>query len=50
MLYLRLIIFFSRGDVVVNNETLLVTDFINLKMRSTQFFRDAHKDMVYVCS
>jgi hypothetical protein len=31
------------GDVPVDSETLLVTDFVNLKIRLTQSFRGAHK-------
>jgi hypothetical protein len=27
------------GDVPVDSETLLVTDFMNLKIKSTQFFQ-----------
>jgi hypothetical protein len=36
------------GDVPVDSETFLVTDFINLKIKSTQSFRDAHRDMMCV--
>jgi hypothetical protein len=35
-------------DVSIDNETLLVTDFVNLKIKSTQSFKDAHRDRVYV--
>jgi hypothetical protein len=35
------------GDVPVDNETLLVTDFMNLKIKPTQFFRCAHKGKMY---
>jgi hypothetical protein len=34
------------GDVPVDNETLLMTDFVNLKIKPTQSFRDAHKGRV----
>jgi hypothetical protein len=36
------------GDVSIDSETLLVTDFINLKIKPTQSFRDAHIDKIYV--
>jgi hypothetical protein len=36
------------GDVPVDSETLLVTDFVNLKIKPTQSFRGAHRDMVCV--
>jgi hypothetical protein len=48
MLYLRLIILSVVGDVSVDSEALLVTDFVNLKIKPTQSFRCAHKSMVYV--
>jgi hypothetical protein len=35
-------------DVPVNHKTLLVTDFVNLKIKLAQSFRDAHTDRVYV--
>jgi hypothetical protein len=35
--------FFSEGDVPVDNKTLLVTDFVNLKIKSTQSFKYGHK-------
>jgi hypothetical protein len=40
--------FLVEGDVLVDNETLLVTDFVNLKIKSAQSFRYAHKSRVYV--
>jgi hypothetical protein len=48
VLYLRLIIFSVKGDVLVDNEMLLVTDFVNLKIKSAQSFRYTHKNRVYV--
>jgi hypothetical protein len=36
------------GDVPVDNETLLVTDFVNLKIKSAQSFGDDHRDRVCV--
>jgi hypothetical protein len=40
--------FLVRGDVLINNETLLMTDFVNLKIKLTQSFECAHIDRVYV--
>jgi hypothetical protein len=37
-----------RGDVFIDNDALLVTDFINLKIKLTQSFRYVHKNRVYV--
>jgi hypothetical protein len=34
-------------DVSINSDALLVTDFVNLKIKSDQFFRGAH--MCRVC-
>jgi hypothetical protein len=36
------------SDVPVDSETLLVTDFINLKIKLTQSFICAHRDRMYV--
>jgi hypothetical protein len=36
------------GDALIDSETLLVTDFVNLKIKLTQSFRGAHKDKVCV--
>jgi hypothetical protein len=33
-----------RGDVSVDSETFLVTDFMNIKIKPTQSFGDAHSD------
>jgi hypothetical protein len=49
MLYLRLIILSVGGDVLVDNETLLMTDFVNLKIKLIQSFKDVHRDKVCVC-
>jgi hypothetical protein len=38
MLYLWLIIFLVGDNVFIDNETLLMTDFINLKIKPTQLF------------
>jgi hypothetical protein len=40
--------FLVGGDVLINNEMLLMTDFINLKIKLTQSFECAHIDMVCV--
>jgi hypothetical protein len=37
-----------RDDVSINSETLLVTDFVNLKIKLTQSFKCAHKDRMCV--
>jgi hypothetical protein len=49
VLYLRLIILSVGGDVSVDNEALLVTDFVNFKIKPTHSFGGAHKDRIYVC-
>jgi hypothetical protein len=36
-------------DVSVDSETLLVTDFVNLKINPTQSFRGAHKSRMCMC-
>jgi hypothetical protein len=36
------------GDVPVDSETILMTDFVNLKIKTTQHFRGTHKGRVYV--
>jgi hypothetical protein len=40
---------FNKRRSPINNEMILMTDFINLKIKSTQFFKDAHKDIIYMC-
>jgi hypothetical protein len=37
-----------RDDVLVDSDALLVTDFVNLKIKSAQFFRGTHKDRLCV--
>jgi hypothetical protein len=37
-----------RADVTVNSETLLVTDFMNLKIKSARSFECVHRDRVCV--
>jgi hypothetical protein len=46
VLHLRLIILSVGGDVLVDSESLLVTDFVNLKIKPAQFFKGAHRDSV----
>jgi hypothetical protein len=41
VLYLQLIIILVGGDVY--SEAFLVTDFVNLKIKLTQFFSGAHR-------
>jgi hypothetical protein len=38
-----------RDDVSVDSELLLMTDFVDLKIKLTQFFRGAHRGRVCVC-
>jgi hypothetical protein len=49
VLYLRLIILSVGEDVPVDSETLLVTDFVNLKIKLAQSFKGAHRDSACVC-
>jgi hypothetical protein len=49
VLYLRLIIISVGGDVPVDSDAFLMIDFINFKIKPTQYFRDAHRDRVCVC-
>jgi hypothetical protein len=35
-------------DFSVDSETLLMTDFVNLKIKPAQSFRGAHRGMMYV--
>jgi hypothetical protein len=37
-----------RGNVSVDNDVLLVTDFVNLKIKSAQSFRNVHRGRIYV--
>jgi hypothetical protein len=36
------------GDIFINNEIFLVTDFVNFKIKSDQSFRDTHKSSMCV--
>jgi hypothetical protein len=49
VLYLQLIILSVGGDVPIDNETILVTDFVNHKIKSAQSFEGAHRNRMYVC-
>jgi hypothetical protein len=48
VLYLWLIILLVKDDVSIDSETLLMTDFVNFKIKLTQSFRCAHKDRMCV--
>jgi hypothetical protein len=48
VLHLRLIILLVGGDVPVDSEALLVTDFVILKIKPAQSFRVAHRGSVCV--
>jgi hypothetical protein len=50
VLYLRLIILLIGDDVSVDSDTLLVTvtDFVNLKIKSTRSFRGGYMDRICV--
>jgi hypothetical protein len=37
-----------KGDVLINSETFLMIDFMNLKIKPTQSFECTHKDRVYI--
>jgi hypothetical protein len=49
VLYLWLIILSVGSDISVDSETLLMTDFVNPKIKSVQSFRGAHRGRIYVC-
>jgi hypothetical protein len=48
VLHLRLIILSVGCDVPIDGETLLMTDFINLKIKPTQSFKCTHRSRVCV--
>jgi hypothetical protein len=35
-------------DVTVDNDALLMTEFMNLKIKLAQSFKSAHRDMMYM--
>jgi hypothetical protein len=37
-----------RGNVSVDSDVLLLIDFVNFKIKSTQYFGCAHRDMMCV--
>jgi hypothetical protein len=37
-----------KDDIFVDNDVFLMIDFINLKIKSVQSFRDVHKNNVYI--
>jgi hypothetical protein len=37
------------GDILIDSETLLLTDFMNLKIKPTQSFKGAHRDNMCIC-
>jgi hypothetical protein len=53
IIYLRLIIFSVVDDVPVDTSSStarrLLIDFMNLKIKSIQSFKDVHRDMMCVC-
>jgi hypothetical protein len=40
---------FSGDKISVNNEVILLTDFVNLKIKPAQSFEYTHRDMMHVC-
>jgi hypothetical protein len=48
VLYFQLIILSVEDDVSVDSEILLVTDFVNLKIKSAQSFKCANRGRVYI--
>jgi hypothetical protein len=49
VLYLQLIILSVEDDVFIDNEALLMTDLVNLEIKSVQSFGCAHRDKLYIC-
>jgi hypothetical protein len=37
------------GDILVDSDALLVTDFVNLKIKPAQSFEGTHRSKVFVC-
>jgi hypothetical protein len=48
VLHLQLIILSVRGDISIDSDALLVTNFVNLKIKSDQSFRGAYRGRVCV--
>jgi hypothetical protein len=40
--------FLVGGDITIDNETPLMTDFVNLKIKLTQSFKYTYKGRVYI--
>jgi hypothetical protein len=40
--------FFSERQRLYRSKTFLMTDFVNLKIKLIQFFRDAHRTRIYI--
>jgi hypothetical protein len=38
-----------RGNIVIDSDTLLMTDFVNLKIKSPQSFKYTYMSRIYVC-
>jgi hypothetical protein len=49
VLYLRLIIFLVGDDIFINSETLLVTEFVNFKIKLTQSFEGIRRGRICIC-
>jgi hypothetical protein len=47
-MHLQLIILSVEDDIPIDSETLLMTDFMNLKIKLTHYFRCAHRSRVCV--
>jgi hypothetical protein len=48
VLHLWLFILLVGGDIPIDSETLLVIDFVNLKIKSVQSFGEAHRGRICV--
>jgi hypothetical protein len=48
IIYLQLIILSVIYDVSIDSDAFLMTDFMNLKIKPTQSFKDTHRGKVYV--
>jgi hypothetical protein len=48
VLHLRLIILSVGGDVPIDSDAFLVSDFVNLKIKSAQSFEVAHRNRMCI--
>jgi hypothetical protein len=48
VLHLWLIIISVGCDIPIDSKMFLVTDFVNLKIKLTQYFRDAYRDRMCI--